>query len=122
MKSAYEDLMTELHEGETIEAIVFGPWGWGSTPRKGEEWLGEYGEPEPPCVPFDKRGVLLTLDEAKPMMEGWQMSGGFGAPDCYAIYVWTNKRVMWITQYDGATGLDSAPRNPTEVMPEMPGG
>lgn len=120
--SAIDDLRQFLRPGEVIEAIVFGPWGWGSEPRDGEGWEPGYGEPSPPPVPFDKRGFILTEAEAEPFMQSWSFYGGYGAPDCYATYIWTNQRVIWVTQYDGATGLSSAPRNPVESIPDMPGG
>ena len=120
--NAYEELQAFLHDGETVESIVFGAWGWGSEPGEGGEWGLGYGEPDPPPVPFDIRGKLLTLAEAKPLMEAWQFSGGYGGPDCYAVYVWTDRRVIWVTQYDGATGIECAPRNPAECIPDMPGG
>lgn len=109
--NAYEDLQNYLEENETVEAIVFGPWGWYG-----------YCEPEPPPVPPDKRGQILTLEEAKPFMQDWSFYGGYGAPECYAVYIWTDQRIIWVTQYDGSTGLNSAPRNPQAVMPDMPGG
>lgn len=108
--NAYNDLLEHLNEGEVIEAIVFGEWGWGS-----------YGE-ETVAVPPDKQGVLLTPEEAKPLMKGWSFNGGYGSPECYAVNVWTNQRLFWVTQYDGMTWLDSAPRNPTAYIPDMPGG
>ena len=55
-------------------------------------------------------------------MQGWSFNGGYGSPACYAVRVWTNLRVFWVTQYDGATCLDSARRNPSDEMPDMPGG
>jgi Holliday junction resolvasome RuvABC endonuclease subunit len=73
-------------------------------------------------IPKDKKGVLLTLEEAKPYMNGWSLFSGFGSPETYAINVWTNKRVLWITQYDGSTSLDSVSRFPVACMPYMPGG
>lgn len=109
--NAYEELLKFIEDDEVVEGIVFGAWGWDG-----------YAEPDEPPVPKDKRGVLLTLEQAKPMMNDWCFDGGYGAPDCYATYVWTNKRVIWVTQYDGSTGLDSAPRHPINVMPSMPGG
>lgn len=109
--NAYKDLMKCLDEDEIIEAIVFGEWGW-----------GDYREPVEKPVPKDKQGVILTIKEAKPMMAGWTYFCGYGSPECYATNVWTNKRILWITQYDGSTSIDSAPRNPTAVIPEMPGG
>ena len=120
--TAWTELQEELQEGESIEAICFGPWGWGSSPRDGEDWSTGYGENNVPHVPFDLRGKPITPEQAEPLMQAWNFNGGYGAPDCYATYIWTSKRVIWVTQYDGATGLDSAPRNPMEIMPDMPGG
>jgi hypothetical protein len=108
--NAYEDLMKFLDEGEAVEALVFGEYGWGG-----------YSE-DTIFVPKDKQGVLLTLEDAKPMMDGWTYYGGYGAPQCYATYVWTNKRVIWVTQYDGSTDLCDAPRSPIACKPNMYGG
>jgi hypothetical protein len=122
MSNALEDLKDYLDADEAVESIVFGPWGWGSGPDKDGVWEKGYSEPDEVPVPLDKRGVVLTLDEAAPYMQSWSFHGGFGAPECYAVRVWTNKRVIWVTQYDGATSLDSAPRNPVACIPDMPGG
>lgn len=117
--SAWAELQSELAAGESIEAIVFGPWGWGSAPRPGEAWGLGYEEPDPAPVPFELRGKLLSAAEAEPMMQTWKFSGGFGAPDCYAVRIWTNQRVFWVHEYDGSTGLSSAPRNPITEMPGL---
>ena len=108
-ENAYEELIEFLDDDEDVEAIVFGEFGWG-------------GYCDPKVIPSDKQGVLLSLDEAKPLMQGWAFTGGYGAPESYATYVWTNKRVIWVTQYDGSTSLDHAPRFPTATVPSMPGG
>lgn len=108
--NACDDLMEFLEPDETVSNIVFGNWGWNG-----------YRE-DTVFVPADKRGILLDLEEAKPMMDGWTFFCGYGAPQCYAANIWTNKRVIWVTQYDGSTRLDSAPRNPVAHMPDMPGG
>lgn len=146
--NAYTQLMEELREGETVEAIVFGAWGWGCEPQDGGGWRLGYGEPtvdamlqdtvwddsiddavihstvleDTPRLPFEKRGVILSLDEAREYMSWWSFYGGHGAPTCYATYIWTNQRVLWVTQYDGSTRLNSAPRNPVGCFPDMPGG
>lgn len=120
--SAETELLEYLGPDETVEAVVFGPWGWGSAPRDGGPWEPGYSEPEPPAVPFDRRGVVLTWEEARPMMQSWNFYGGYGAPDAYATYIWTNQRVIWVTQYDGSTCLSDAPRIPSAIMPDMPGG
>lgn len=109
--NAYKSLCKNLDKDEKVEAIIFGPYGWSG-----------YNEPESKPIPKDKQEILMTLEEAKPYMQGWDIYGDHGAPSAYAMYIWTNKRVLWITQYDGATNLDSMPRNPTVCIPDMPGG
>jgi len=111
--NAFKDLEEELDEDEVIEAVVFGDWGWDGyeEPRKRTN----------PPVPKDKRGVILSIEEAKPMMEGWGFNTGYGAPTTYATYIWTDKSIYFIMQYDGATSVTSIPRNPESCMPEMPG-
>jgi len=111
MKNAYGELLEELRESEQVEAVVFGRWG-----------DSNFSEPEFDFIPNEMKNIVLTLEQAKPYMKGWSFDGGFGAPECYATYIWTNQRVFWVTQYDGSTRLDSAPRNPIDCMPYMPGG
>ena len=123
MPNAWKELQEFLLGDEEVEAIVFGAWGWGYAPDDDEEdWEAGYDEPKPPPVPYEKRGKVLSADEAKEYMDGWEFNGSYGAPDSYATYIWTNERVIWVTQYDGATWLSSAPRHPIDMMPEMPGG
>jgi hypothetical protein len=119
---AYDELIAYLSDGEVVHAVVFGAWGWSSTPQPGAPWEPGYNEPDPPPVPFDKRGVVLSLEEARPFMGNWCFIGGYGAPECYAVRIWTTHRIIWVTQYDGATCFDSAPRNPIAHVPDMPGG
>jgi len=111
MKSAYEDLLSKLREGEVVEAVVFGQWGWDG-----------YKEPEPNPIPIDRRNKVLSFGEAKQYMKEWSFESKGGAPECYAVYVWTNFRVFWVTEYDGDTTLNSMPRNPIDCEPYMPGG
>lgn len=110
--TAKTDLEEYLKDGEVIEGIVFGEYGWSS-----------YRQPKDAPVPKEIFGKLLLWDETTfSYMEGWSFYGGWGSPECYAVYVWTDQRVIWVTQYDGSTTLDSAPRNPIDILPGMPGG
>ena len=120
--NAYDDLMDYLDPDETVEALVFGAWGWGCRPNDNSEWEPGHGEPDPTPVPFDMRGKVLSLEAAEPLMRSWSFYGGYGVPECYATNIWTNKRIIWVTQHDGATRLNSALRNPAEYLPDMPGG
>lgn len=55
-------------------------------------------------------------------MLDYAYDGSFGAPECDAIWAWTPTRVLFVSQYDGATRVESVPRNPQDGTPEMPGG
>lgn len=118
-KDAYQEFVDLLQDDEAVELICFGNWGWSCGDANDE--LG-YGEPESRPVPVNQRFRLLTFDEAEPFMHGWQFSGGFGAPNCYAFRAWTDKRVIFVGKYDGSTWLDWVPRHPSKEPPEMCGG
>mmetsp|Transcript_13804 Transcript_13804/g.25870 ORF Transcript_13804/g.25870 Transcript_13804/m.25870 type:complete len:302 (+) Transcript_13804:43-948(+) len=114
VESAMQDVLDFLEDGETVEAVVFGRWGWGG-----------YERPEGVGVPENKLGKVLTPYEAGSYMEGWSFNGGHGAPECYAAHIYTNLRILFPSQYDGATCLNGIPLRPTACDPEditMPGG
>ena len=115
--SAIDDLSDFLEPEEQIEAIVFGHYGWNCE--------DDYNDPDDDSqaspVPKDKQGVVLTLDEAIPLMHGWSFCHDLGAPRTHSAYIWTTRRVIWVVQYDGATWLDSAPRNPVPTKPHLSG-
>lgn len=96
--------------GEPIEAIVIGEKGWG-------EWDDEANEYVPP--PY--AGRVLTWDDARPLLD-YVYDRGWGAPDCHAITAYTRSYIIFVSQYDGSTHVNSIPRNPTPHMPIMPGG
>jgi hypothetical protein len=120
--SAYTELVGSMQEGEAVQAIVFGVFGDAEPPAEGEDWTLAPGEPSPPPVPLDQRGRLLTLTQAEPFMQSWSFYGGYGGPRCYAVYVWTNRRVIWVQQYAGETWLSDAPRDPVACVPVIHGG
>lgn len=107
-KSALKDLLNFLEEGEEVQAVVFGDWGWGNYEDVG-------------LVPKERRGKVLSPQEAQCYMEGWSFNGGHGSPECYAAYIYTDQRLIFPSQYDGATNLEGMPLRPTECMPTMPG-
>jgi hypothetical protein len=109
MSNAYAELLEYLEDGETVENIVFGEFGWGSN----------FNEPQPYPVPETMQGTLMSLEDAKPLMDGWQFDGGYGAAECYPVYVWTNKRVIFVSEYDGSTHLNSLPRHPEACHPNF---
>ncbi len=114
--SAWDELNESLDDGEEVECVVFGPWGWNSV----NDMESEAPEPQ---VPPSIMGRRLILSEAEPFLKAFSFSGGYGSPDSYATWIYTNKKVMWVTQHDGSTGLNTMPRHPIQgQVPYMPGG
>jgi hypothetical protein len=97
-------------EGEPIEAVVIGQMGW-----------GDYGSDDVPRYAEQPKSTILTWEQARPWLD-YEFDGGFGAPGCNAIHAWTANRVIYISQYDGATSANWVPRHPSAVEPTMPGG
>lgn len=105
-------------QGQNIEAVVIGEFGWGS-------WDGNdntaYGVQERHKAASGRRGEVLTWDEARGLLD-YTYDTSHGAPQCHAMTAWTKDLVLWVGEYDGATWISSAPRNPVEHEPEMSGG
>jgi len=49
--------------------------------------------------------------EAFPVLN-YHFDAGYGGQDCHDIWAWTPTRVLFVHEYDGATGVASAPRFP----------
>jgi len=109
--NAWEEIKNKLDKDEMLEHVVFGSW-------------GSFSDDAPtPEVPPNVMGCRLLPHEAKPFLLTFSFNGDYGTPECYATWIYTNKNVYWVTQYDGSTSLDSMPRNPTQDrIPYMPGG
>ena len=98
-------------KGEKIIGVVIGEMGWSSG----------YNKEKVPLYDVQPRGKVLSWEQAAPFLD-YEYDNGYGAPECNAVYVWTETRVLFVTQYDGATCIHSVPRNPEDIDPEMPGG
>lgn len=116
MSTFAEDIERAAGGAERIEAVVIGPFVWSSIDDD-----DPYGQRDDQKISHDKLGRVLSWHEARPLLD-YDYDDGFGVPDCHAVYVWTTDEVLWVTQYDGATTIDSAPRNPRDCIPSMPGG
>lgn len=106
MTTFWQDILAATKD-EQIEAVVIGEMGWDGYHEEGKE--------------VSRKGEILSATEAHERLS-YEYDRGYGAPDCHSVYVWTEKRVVFVSQYDGSTGLCSLPRNPTAEMPGMPGG
>jgi hypothetical protein len=111
-RDAARDLEEFLLEGEVVETIVFGEWG---------SYGYEDEDDSRSRVPNELRLKPLNFNEARKYMKGWSFDGGFGSAECYAVTIWTNRRVIAVHEYDGSTQLMGFPRNPEHVTPQFDG-
>jgi len=93
-------LAAAVREGEEIESVVIGDPMWGF--RKED------------TVPKEKKYKLMTPEEAKQYLN-YRYYPGFGGPECHDIWAWSQKRVYFVHEYDGSTGIRAMYRNPTDM-------
>lgn len=97
--------------GEPVEACVIGQMGG----------AGDYGSEDVPRYAEQPKGKVLTWAEARPFLD-YEFDSGFGSAGCNAVTAWTAGKVIFVSQYDRATGICSVPRHPADHEPQMPGG
>ena len=108
--SNFKDDILEAAAGELIVGAVIGVMDW-----------GDYHSDKVPQYELQPKNKLLSWEEALPLLD-YEYNTSYGAPECNAVYVWTENNVIFVSQYDGATSLHAIPRNPKDAAPEMPGG
>lgn len=96
------DEIVEIVEKEKIVGVVIGETG-----------LGDYGSDAVPLYSEQPKGKVLDWETAKKYLN-YEYDSGMGAFGCNAIYVWTDTKVLFVSQYDGATSICSIPRNPID--------
>jgi hypothetical protein len=96
--------------GEPISAIAIGPFARGDG----------YGEDRISRAAPVRIGQLLKWEEARPMLD-YEFDRNFGQPQCDAIHAWTENKVLFVYEHDGATQVLTIPRNPTPDDVRLPG-
>ena len=97
-RTAYDELKKHLAENEIIEGIVLGDW---------------TGIQDPKLIPKKQRNIVLTEEQAKPLMKKWRFfESGSNYDVWYDIRVWTNKQVIWVQDYGGEAVFFSVARSP----------
>lgn len=80
-------------------------------------------------APYDQRwgsdkpdyvGMVLSWAQARAILD-YDYDNGHGGADCHAVYAWTDTRVLFVAEYDGATGVNWIPRNPEPGEPNFDG-
>jgi hypothetical protein len=107
--TAWEELKMYLQHGETLEAVMFGPWG-----NTGQN------EPEPPFIPVEKQNILLTPEQAQPLMQKWSIVTAHGCYSGYGFYAWTNERVFSSFYAEDRVKLVHLPRSPGDSNGTIP--
>src|SRR6185437_5638479 len=97
---------------EPIEALVLEPWG--------EEIWGLHAQDERLKASREIGGKVVSWEQARPFLD-YEYDSGFGGQDCHSVTIWTPTRVIFVHEYDGATGLTWVPRHPVEHCPAANG-
>jgi len=73
---------------------------------------------DPPARHPDKLNRVLSWEEAAPILDE-EYNNSYGGADCWPVTAWTANRVIYVTEYDGATGVTSVPRHPIDHEPRF---
>jgi len=106
---------------ENIESVIVGPFGWSYNNEPDSKAYGFQRNGSRIPIPQELKNKPQTWDTMRSYLD-YNYDDGFGSPECHAVLVYTDKIVVGVSTYDGATGLFSVPRNPTDWTPIMPGG
>lgn len=106
--SAVANIREWLEEWEKdagpIVAIVIGP-----------DYTADYGSPLGP-----DEGIVLSREDGLQKLDV-VFDNGYGGADCRPIFAWTERRVAFIQEYDGSTGLAWVPRHPLAIAADFNG-
>ena len=83
---------------QIVEAVIFSKGGWGF--HKFPDDLGA-GQP-------------MTWKQAAPFLEKMSIKGGYGAPVCCPMRIYTPSHIIFVSEYDGSTRLNDIPRHPVK--------
>ena len=97
-----EALAAEL--GETVESAVLGT-------HYNKQWDEKDTAP---------RGSPMTWVDARPWLDE-EYNDSYGGADCRPFVAWSQSWVFWVHEYDGATWLAKAPRNPAACTADFSG-
>lgn len=110
MPNVFADAIEFVAEEPIIGVVIRDLEEWEKEDRNADDWRIR--------VPPEKTGIILSWDEAKPMLS-YPWSRGYGSAQCHALYAWTETSVIVVTECDGSTDLACIPRNPVACEPRM---
>ena len=74
--------------------------------------LSYVGEKDSRDILLSYLNIPLSWETAAPLLD-YTYDSGFGSQDCHSLYIYTPNNVYYIHEYDGATSVESIPRNPS---------
>lgn len=99
-----------------IIAVIIGDYAKGGYSK--DELSYEEEEGLVPTIDLEKRGVPLSWEEAKPLLN-YPYESALGRARCHAVYVYTEACVIFVTEYDGVTELEKILRFPYACWPVL---
>lgn len=97
---------SEKFYGEPIVAIVVGV-------HDGRRYGADDKPQADENVVLSREAGLAKLDQ--------DYDNSYGGADCFPMYAWTESRIFFVSEYDGATGLSYVPRHPISTEPYFDG-
>lgn len=98
----------EQHLGEQIETIVIG-----------KHDLDEFSyDPPVDRRPEHARDKMLDRTTGLAILDA-EFNNGYGGASCFPMYAWSANHFFTISEYDGATGLNTWPRHPIDCQPRF---
>lgn len=97
---------------DDLESIIIGPYGW--------DWDDEE-DSGPIPIPKELKNIPISWEIARTYLD-YKWDTGYGSPSCHAFYAYTKDKIIFVSTYDGSTGIEWIPRYPCDTKPEMFGG
>jgi hypothetical protein len=114
----FKDEILEQADGEAINAIVVGEFGWG--PEPDDSAYGFLSSERRRPIPKKLKFIPVKWEEVADYLD-YNYDRDYGGPDCHKIYAWTNSWIIYVDEYDGATQVSRIPRHPVPCEPDFGG-
>lgn len=69
-------------------------------------------------IPGEIANKVTTWAIAAPLID-FEYDNGYGGADTFPVTAWTANRVIYVSEYDGSTGVTWVPRHPIDHEPSF---
>ena len=109
MANLAEKFVRAAGDEPIAHAVIAGPEPWANDPTYGMEAFAPCDWPPGKVLPWAEAYIYLDHE----------YDDGFGGTDCPPTYAWTETKVLYVHEYDGATSVYSVPRHPVDCTPSF---